>query len=394
MKIVIAPNAFKGTMTAGEAAEAMAKGIRKVLNNAEIIVAPVSDGGDGSLDTLIDILNGERCSSIVNGPLGEPVEAEWGIINNGNTVFIETARAFGLTLVPFHRRDPGITTSKGIGDIINSGLDLGIRDFIVAVGGSANNDGGTGMMKALGVRFLDKNGNNLKEGGLDLKRLNKIDISKMDPRVEESKFMVLSDSTVPLTGSTGVSIMYSPGKGASIETAYELDKALVNYADVIFKQFKLDVKTAPCGGSGGGIVCAAQVFWSNVALALGIDYVLKKIKFNAIITGADLVITGEGCIDEQTIYNKAPIGVARWAKRNSIPVLGICALVGSGYKEVYNNGMDGLVVISGKKGWVKENTIVTDKMITDATVDVFKQLKNIINRENMGFPIKKRYYRE
>jgi len=358
MKIVIAPNAFKGTLTAEKIATAISRGVREVFSDLEVFTVPVSDGGDGILETLLGVLDGEKHSSIVNNPLRDPIEANWGVINNGKTVFIETALAFGLALIPEDKWNPAVTTSRGIGDIIRVGLNKGIRDFMIAVGGSANNDGGTGMMKALGVKFLDKYGDDLPDGGLALQNLDKIDISGIDPRLKECTFTVLSDSTVPLTGETGVSIMYSPGKGASIEMAQELDKALVNYAEVILDTFGIDMKKTSCGGAGGGVVCAAQVFLDNLTLELGIDVVLKELKFNDKIKDADLIITGEGCIDIQTIYNKAPIGVAKRAKLKDIPVLAVCAILGDGYEKVYEHGISSISAISGKNGWGESGSIV------------------------------------
>ncbi len=374
MKIVIAPNAFKGTILSEDVAVAIATGIRRVLPEADIVEVPVSDGGDGSLSTFLDLFDGFSRSSTVCGPLGEPVEAEWGIINDGKTAFIETALAFGLALVPMDKRNPSITTSRGVGDLIVSALDLGLRDFIIAVGGSANNDGGTGVLRALGAKFLDKNGRELNDGGGALKRLVHIDLDNLDPRIKESTILVLSDSSVPLTGDIGVSIMYSPGKGASKEMAQDLDKALRHYAEVIRRQYDVDVEKMPCAGSGGGVVCAVEVFL-NAHRSFGIDVVLEKIKFDRLLTGADLVITGEGMVDAQTIYNKAPIGVAQVAAKANIPVLFICAKLGEGYEKVYDHGVDAIMAIAEDKGWCHTKATVTESLLRLSTEDVFRQLR-------------------
>jgi len=372
MKIVIAPNAFKGTILAENVADAIATGIRKILPDSEILSVPVSDGGDGSLFTFLGMFDGISRSSTVCGPLGEPVEAEWGIINNGKTAFIETALAFGLALVPLERQDPSITTSQGVGDLIVSALDLGIRDFIIAVGGSANNDGGTGLLRALGAKFTDKNGQELKNGGLALQNLVHIDLSNMDSRLNESKILVLSDSSVPFTGNVGVSIMYSPGKGASKEMAIELDSALRRYAQVVRKQFNIDIEQMPCAGSGGGAVCAIEVFL-KAHREFGIDVVLDKLKFKTLLEGADLVITGEGQVDAQTIYNKAPIGVARIAAKTNIPVILFCAKLGDGYEKVYDYGVHSIVEVAVENSEGNIGGIVNETLLCQSAEKLFKQ---------------------
>ena len=255
-----------------------------------------------------------------------------------------------------------------------SALDLGLRDFIIAVGGSANNDGGTGVLRALGARFLDGEGKELEDGGLALQRLAHIDLSNMDRRIKESSILVLSDSSVPLTGEIGVSIMYSPGKGASKEMALELDKALRHYAEVIRSQFNIDVEQMPCAGSGGGVVCAIEVFL-NAHRAFGIDVVLEKLKFDTLLAGADLVITGEGQVDAQTIYNKAPIGVAQAAAKANIPVLAVCAKLGDGYEKVYDYGVGAIAAVAAENGWCNVGETVNEELLRISTEDIFKQLK-------------------
>ena len=375
MKVIIAPNAFKGTILAGEAAVALAEGLLCAMPTADVIQAPVSDGGDGSLATFLSIFNGLYRSNIVCGPLGEPVEAEWGIINKGRTAIIETALAYGLALVPNDRRNPSKTTSRGIGDLITNGLDMGLRDFIIAVGGSANNDGGMGMLHALGARFLDHDGRILEEGGLSLQNLKRIDISNLDIRIKQSNILVLSDSSVPLTGKKGVSIMYSPGKGATKEMAHALDAALIRYAKVIREQFAIDIEQTSGAGSGGGVVGAAVVFL-KAHRTYGIDMVLSELNFNDMLEGTSLVVTGEGQIDEQTIYNKAPIGVARAAKKAGIPVLAVCALLGNGYEKVFEQGIDAVAAVASKKGWCDTGKVVDEKLLSVAAEDIFRQIKN------------------
>jgi len=382
VKILVAPNAYKGTITARVVSEAISVGISHVIPEAEIVVLPVCDGGDGALDTFLDIVGGFRRSSSVCGPLGNKVIAEWGIINDGKTAFIETARAFGLALVPGHKCDPTKTTSRGVGELILSALDLGIRDFVIAVGGSANNDGGMGLLRALGFRFLDASGNDLPEGGVALKKLASIETSGKDERLKDSEFLILSDSTVPLTGKEGVSIMYSPGKGATPEDALELDEALSKYADVIEEAFGRSMHDSPCGGAGGGVVCATEVFLES-SISLGIDAALEALNFNDALEGADLVVTGEGQIDEQTVFNKAPIGVAKRAKESKIPVIALCPLVGEGFEIVYEHGINCVVAIASTDGWTEPGTVVTEEVITTCVIDLFSQLKDSGSLESM-----------
>jgi len=361
MKIVIAPNAYKGTITAATVAEAIAQGVQISLPDAETVIAPVADGGDGTLETLLGIFHGIRRSSVVCGPIGDAVEADWGIIHQGNTAVIEAAHAFGFALMPKDRMEPGITTSRGVGNLIVSALDLGIRDFVLAIGGSANNDGGSGMMRALGMQFFDHDGNDLEEGGLALQRLVTIDDSGLDPRLADSTFQVLSDSTVPLTGTSGVSLMYSPGKGASPEIAVALDDALTWYSKIIKEQFEKDMSQMSSAGSGGGVVGAIEVFL-DAKPSLGIEVILKEMNFDDILHNTDLVITGEGQIDEQTIYDKAPCGVAKKAKEFQLPVLTINARVGNGWRAVLEHGIDAVIAV------VSDNeTAVNEQMLREKT---------------------------
>jgi len=373
VKTVIAPNAFKGTITAQDVAQAIKSGILQVCPDASIVNLPVSDGGDGSLETFLGIFNGQSRVNMVTGPLGAPVSAKWGIINDGRSAFIETALAFGLALVPKDKQDPSVTTSKGVGDLIKCALDLGIRDFIVGVGGSANNDGGIGMLSSLGVKFLDRHGAPLKGGGANLRHLHKIDIDNLDPRIMASKIQVLSDSSVPLTGPTGVSLMYSPGKGASKEMAMDLDNALIHYASVVYKQFGFKIDDVPGSGAGGGVVSAAE-FFLKADKAYGIDVVLQKLNIHDKLQGVDLVITGEGQVDEQTVYFKAPIVVARAAKQRNKPVMAVCARLGNNHEMVYDAGIDGIVCVSGEDNWCKADSVVNEANIEEAVADVFSQM--------------------
>ena len=349
MKIIIAPNAYKGTLTAQQVADAIGKGLSDSPVNVDVELYPVADGGDGSLPTVLGIGGGYYENGVVAGPRGWDINCRWGVINAGKTMFIETALIYGLALLPQEHRNPYLTTSRGIGEAILKGLRSGIRDFLIGVGGSANNDAGTGMLKALGCSFLDAKRNELPDGGIYLNALNKIDTSKLDKRVFESKFTFLSDSSVPLVGEDGVSIMYSEGKGATTEMARELDKALRHYSKVFFDTFGFIYSGDPGSGSGGGVVSAGQHFL-NADMQFGSDYFIEIVGLEESLKTADIVITGEGMVCEQTIYNKAPISVAKLAKKYDLPVISINALLGKNHEVVFDHGIDVLLKVGSPSG--------------------------------------------
>ncbi|MDC1307021.1 glycerate kinase [Pseudomonadales bacterium] len=349
MKIIIAPNAYKGTLTAQQVADAIRKGLSDSTVNVDVELYPVADGGDGSLPTVLGIGGGYYENAVVAGPRGWDINCRWGVINAGKTMFIETALIYGLVLLPQEHRNPYFTTSRGIGEAILKGLRSGVRDFLIGVGGSANNDAGTGMLKALGCSFLDAKRTELPDGGIHLNTLHEIDTSKLDKRVFESKFTFLSDSSVPLVGEDGVSIMYSEGKGATTEMARELDKALRHYSKVFFDTFGFSYSGDPGSGSGGGVVSAGQHFL-NADMQFGSDYFIEIVGLEESLKTADLVITGEGMVCEQTIYNKAPISVAKLAKKYDLPVISVNALLGKNYEVVFDHGIDVVLKVGSPSG--------------------------------------------
>jgi len=373
LKIVIAPNAFKSTFTSRAVAEAMAIGVRAAQPSADLVLVPVSDGGDGTLETLVEALGGYFRTSAVSGPLGETIEVKWGVMSDGQTALIETAHVIGLALVPEDKRDPGIMTSRGIGELILEILDLGFRDITLTLGGSATNDGGVGMARALGVRFFDSEGNELEDGGIKLLQLDRIDVSGLDPRIRDCTFRALIDAGVPLTGETGVSLMFSPGKGASLEEAQELDRAMIRFVSVTREQLGVNLIETQWAGAAGGLASSATVFL-RADMALGVDVILDALKLAEQLKNADLVITGEGAVDEQTVYDKAPIGVARLAAIHSAPVVAICAVVGNNYQVVFDHGIDTVVAISAQDGWAKPGDIVSEKLISETTRDLISQI--------------------
>ena len=345
MKVVIAPQAFKGSISALKVARAMADGVRRVVADAEIVLVPVADGGDGTLETLVEGSGGQIRSSEVTGPLGEGIAAKWGAMGDGNTAVIEMARTSGLALVPLEKRDPLAATTYGLGEAMRHALDAGFRRFIIGIGGSATNDAGAGMAQALGVRLLDGKGRDLPFGGAALAKLHRIDLSGLDSRARESSFLVACDVSNPLTGPQGASAIYGPQKGATPDMVKQLDAALGHFAQVVKKDVGADVNDVPGAGAAGGLG-GGLIAFIEAELRAGVDIVLDAVGLDRHLEGADLVITGEGCMDHQTVYKKAPIGVAERAKARGIPVIAVSGSLGEGYGEVHRHGIEAAVAIT------------------------------------------------
>ena len=341
MKIVIAPDSFKESLTAAEVADAIEAGFLQVIPDAEYIKVPVADGGEGTLQSLVDATHGRLIDATVTDPLGKPVRASFGVLGDGRTAVVEMARASGLELVAATDRNPLVTTSFGTGELIKAALDLGVDKVIVGIGGSATNDGGAGMMQALGARLRDENGSELCYGGAALAGLAGIDVSTMDKRLETVEFIAACDVENPLTGTYGASAIFGPQKGADAGMVLQLDKSLSRYAEIINKDLGVDVDQTPGAGAAGGMGAALLAFM-NADLKPGIDIVMDAVSLAKQMKGASLVVTGEGRIDGQTARGKTPIGVARIAKIDNIPVVALAGCVGDGVEAVYEQGIDAL----------------------------------------------------
>lgn len=342
MKLVIAPDKFKGSMTALEVADAVETGWRRVLPTTEIIKVPMADGGEGTVRSLVDATEGQLVEVKVTGPLGETRTAVYGLLGDGETAVIEMSSASGLALVPREKRNPWITTTYGTGELIKAALGAGRRRLIIGIGGSATNDGGMGMAQALGVRFLDEEGRELGSGGGELARLARIDTSGMDlPALE---VVVACDVSNPLTGPEGASHIYGPQKGATPQMVAELDKALANMAQVVKKDLGLEVSHIPGSGAAGGLG-AGLIAFLGAQLKPGVEIVLEVTGLAEKLVGANLVITGEGAMDGQTVYGKTPVGVAKVAKAQGIPVIAVVGSMGSGIEAVYGAGIDAVFTI-------------------------------------------------
>ena len=339
MKIIIAPDSYKESLTAMEVATAIENGFRQVIPNAEYIKLPMADGGEGTVQSLVDASNGTIIEHSVTGPLGEQVNGFFGLMGDGKTAIIEMAAASGLHLVSPELRNPMLTTSFGTGELILAALDKGVEHIIVGIGGSATNDGGIGMAQALGVRFLDENNKQISYGGGALDRLHHIDISNIDPRLVSVRLEVACDVDNPLCGEKGASQVFGPQKGATPEMVTQLDNNLAHYAEIIKRDLGKDVKDMAGAGAAGGMG-AALLGLFNAQLRPGIEIVMDAVNLADVLKDADLVITGEGSIDSQTIHGKTPIGVARTAKRFNKPVIGIAGSLSSDCNVVHEHGID------------------------------------------------------
>lgn len=361
MRIVVAPDSFKGSLSSIEVANAMEQGILSFFPEAVVIKIPIADGGEGTIDALVTATGGRMMRNEVMGPLGGLIKASWGILGDEKTAVIEMAAASGLPLVPEEERNPLITTTYGTGQLIKAALDHGMRKLIIGIGGSATNDGGAGMARALGVKFFDSSDNELPSGGAALKSLAKIDLSTLDPRLAETSILVACDVDNPLCGPRGASAVYGPQKGATPAMISELDQALRHYAGVAKMSLDKDIAESPGAGAAGGLGAGLMIF-TSAQLRPGVQIVLEATNFEDKVKNADLVITGEGRTDFQTAHGKAPVGVAKLAKKYNVPIVCLSGGLGAGCEEVYKHGIDGLL------------SIVPQPMTLEACIDSSEEL--------------------
>lgn len=344
MKIVIAPDSFKESMTAKEACEAIEKGMKIALPNAEFIKVPMADGGEGTTQSLVDATEGKMYFVETTGPLGEKVKSKFGILGNGEIAVLEMASTSGLELVPREKRNPMITTTYGTGELIKKAMDMGAKTILIGIGGSATNDGGAGMIQALGGKLLDENGKQISFGGGELSKIKKIDLSELDSRIKNIKFIAACDVQNPLTGETGAANVFGRQKGATEEMVKILDNNLKHYAELIRKDVKVDVENIPGAGAAGGLGAGLMAFL-NAELRKGIDIVIEYSKLEEKIKGADFVITGEGSIDSQTRFGKTPYGVVSVAKKYGVPNITLAGNVSKDIEILYDYGFDAIFSI-------------------------------------------------
>lgn len=369
MKIVIAPDSYKESLSALEVAQAVEAGFRQVFPAADYVLVPVADGGEGTVDAMVAATSGRKEIVTVCGPLGEPVEAFYGLTGDGDTAVIEMAAASGLALVPPAARNPLLTSSRGTGELIRAALDAGARRFILGIGGSATNDGGAGMVQALGARLLDADGQDVEGSGGGLARLERIDVSGLDPRLAECRIEVACDVDNPLTGARGASAVFGPQKGATPEMVQALDANLARLARIVERDLGVAVDAVPGAGAAGGMGAAMLAFF-GATLKPGIEIVTAAVDLDAHVRDADLVITGEGRIDFQTVHGKTPIGVARVAKRHGKPVIGIAGSLGADVGVVHAHGIDAVFSVLSKP-------CALDEALRDAAANVELTARNV-----------------
>ncbi|GAA0180301.1 glycerate kinase [Clostridium sediminicola] len=337
MKIIVSPDSFKGTMSSLEVCDIIEKGINNIMQNVEVIKIPIADGGEGTVDAFLEAIGGEKVYVRVKGPLWDEVEAYYGILPDGNTAIIEMASASGITLVE-GRKNPLLTTTYGTGELIIDALDKGCKKIIVGIGGSATNDGGIGMAAALGVKFLDINEDGIDLNGGGLQHLDKIDNSCLIDGLNDCEVIAACDVNNSLYGVNGAAYVFAPQKGADEEMVKLLDHNLKNYAGILARDLEIDIQNVPGAGAAGGLG-AGLVAFTGAKLQSGIDIVLDTVKFDEVVSNADLVITGEGKIDGQSLRGKVPIGISQKASRYNVPVIAVVGAIGDEIEEVYKKGI-------------------------------------------------------
>ncbi|HHF6021613.1 TPA: glycerate kinase [Haemophilus influenzae] len=349
MKFVIAPDSFKESLTALEVATAIETGFKRVFPDADYVKLPMADGGEGSVQSLVDATQGKLIECEVTAPLGDKVKSFFGLSGDGKTAIIEMAAASGLHPVPPEKRNPLLTTSYGTGELIKLALDLGVESFILGIGGSATNDGGVGMLQALGMQCLDSQDKPIGFGGAELANIVKIDVQQLDPRLQQVHIEVACDVNNPLCGECGASAIFGPQKGATPEMVKQLDAALSHFAEIAErdcgKQIRDQDGAGAAGGMGGGLLLLP-----SVQLKAGIQIVLDRLHLIDYVKDADVVITGEGRIDAQSIMGKTPIGVARTAKQFNKPVIAIAGCLREDYDVVFDHGIDAVFPIIHQLG--------------------------------------------
>lgn len=369
MKIVIAPDSYKESLSALEVAVQIEAGFRTQFPDAHYIKLPVADGGEGTVEAMVAATAGRIIKVDVTGPLGDNVDAFYGISGDEKCAFIEMAAASGLELVPLAQRNPLKTTSYGTGELILHALNQGVKHIIIGIGGSATNDGGAGMVQALGVKLLNKQGQSLGLGGDKLADLDVIDITTLDPRIQQCQIDVACDVTNPLTGSEGASAVFGPQKGATPDMIAQLDEGLSHYAGVIKRYLDIDVDQVEGAGAAGGLGAGLLAF-CGATLSPGIDIVTDALGLDALVRDATFVITGEGRIDSQTIHGKVPIGVARVAKRYNKPVIGIAGSLTDDVDVVYEHGLDAVFSVI-------YSICTLEQALDNAADNVFRTARNI-----------------
>lgn len=369
MKIVIAPDSFKDSLSAAEVANSIALGLQEVLPDVELVQCPMADGGEGTIDAILATTSGERRSARVTGPLGQLVNAQWGWLPQSRTALIEMAEASGLQLVPMNQRDACASSTHGTGELILEALRAGAKKIILTIGGSATNDAGAGMLRALGARILDDADLPVAPGGLALSRVARIDIQSLDKRLADVEFEVAADVDNPLCGPQGASFIFGRQKGASSEQVELLDAALHHFANRCLEVLGCDHRDHPGAGAAGGIGFAAKAFL-KATFRPGVEVVAELTALDSHIEGAALVLTGEGRFDAQTLRGKTPLGVARIAGRHQVPVIVLAGTLGEGYAELYEQGIDAAFALTSGPMTLQDACLQASTLLKERARDI------------------------
>ncbi|MCH7393021.1 glycerate kinase [Acinetobacter dispersus] len=380
MKVVIAPDSFKDSLSAHGIAQAIALGWQQVFPDAEIIQCPMADGGEGSIEAVLEVCSGQWREQIVQGPLGEAVLAKWGWLDAKKIAIIEMAQASGIQLLQPSQRDACHSSTYGTGQLILAALDAGAKQIILTIGGSATNDAGTGLLNALGAKFLDADHQVLPAGGLALQNLALIDLENFDSRIQQTKFLLAADVTIPLCGPNGASHIFGPQKGASPQQVLALDQALSHFADVTAQYFGFDQRNETGAGAAGGLGFAAKTFL-KAEFRSGVEVIAELNQLTAKIQGADWVITGEGKFDEQTLNGKTPFGVAKIAQAASVPVIVIAGTLGQNYQALYQHGITAAFSLTSGPTSLEEACQNAAELIRTRTTDIARLIQSSMLRK-------------
>lgn len=376
MRVLVAPDSYKGSVSALGVAQAMERGILQVFTNAEVRKIPIADGGEGTVEALVSATAGQLRKTTVSGPLGTPIAAQWGVLGDGKTAVIEMAAASGLPLLTKEQRDPLRASTYGTGELLRAALDAGLRKIIIGIGGSATNDGGSGLACALGVRFIDADGKQLPPGGAALANLRQIDLKGLDPRLLETEIIVACDVDNPLCGPRGASAVFGPQKGATPALVAQLDAALAHFSACAKQATGRDVAELPGAGAAGGLG-AGMMYFTPAKLRPGVEIVLDAVGFAEIVKDAAFVITGEGRTDFQTAFGKAPVGVAKVAKQFKVPVFCLSGGLGEGADDVLAQGIDAVLSICDKPLTLEECMLGGEALIEAGSARLCRIIKAV-----------------
>ncbi len=374
MKFVFASDSFKGSLSSADTIRILTKAAREVFGDCRTVGVEVADGGEGTVSAVTRATRGRRVEAEVHDPIMRKIRSSYGVF--GDNAIIEMAEASGLTLLNEQERNPLITTTYGTGELILDALERGIRNITIAIGGSATNDGGTGCLSALGVKFLDSDGNVLEGNGGNLAKISAIDISGLDKRIEKSNITVMCDVTNPLCGEKGATYVFGPQKGASAAMLETLESGMQNYRKAVLGLFGIDCNDIEGSGAAGGLGAAMSVFLGG-RISSGIETVLDLIHFDDIISDADWIITGEGRTDHQSCYGKVIYGVGKHALKHGIPVVAVCGSLGEGYEKLYEYGITSFITTIDKPMTLDEAMSDAEKLYYSASVRAFRFIKSV-----------------